>query len=145
MGNLHRWLGFLVALGLLAALPAGAASTKAWDEKAVAQLAHEFTLQTKLIQESVGPHVEQAAPNSPRRIVLNDVYEIHHRAVSLETGVRAGLGREQTEPVFRRILGSVRNAKQDAKRFPEIEKARKPIEEAHKLLAELGAYYGEGD
>ena len=52
--------------------------------------------------------------------------------------MRAGLGREQTEPVFRRILGSVRNAQKDAKRFPEIE-------EAHKLLAELGAYYGEGD
>jgi len=145
MCDLHRWLGSLVALGLLAALPAGAASTKAWDEKAVSQLAHEFTLQTKLIQESVGPHVEQAAPNSPQRIVLNDVYEIHHRAVSLETGVRAGLGRDQTEPVFRRILDGVRNAKKDAKRYPEIEKARKHIEEAHKLLGELGAYYGESD
>ena len=59
--------------------------------------------------------------------------------------MRAGLGRDQTEPVFRRILDSVRNAKKDAKRFPEIEKARKHIEEAHKVLAELGAYYGEGD
>jgi hypothetical protein len=140
----HR-LVLLAALVLFTAPPAGAAPTRPWDAEEVAQLAQRFTVQTKHIQESVGRHVEQAAPNSPRRVVLDDVYEIHHRAISLDTGVRAGLGRDQTEPVFRRLLGDVRNAQQDAKRFPEIEKVRKHVDEAHRILVELNAYYGVDD
>ena len=138
------WLGVVVVLGLLAAPASAAAPAKPWNQQEVAQLAQRFTLQTKRIQEVVGKHLEEAEKNSPRRVVLHDVYEIHHRAVSLESGVRAGLGRDGTEPVFRRILSSVEHARQDAKRFPEIEEAREHIDEANRLLAELGAYYGEG-
>jgi hypothetical protein len=137
----------LVSAAVLLALGSPAwsqAPAKAWDPKALTPLVHRFVAETKHIQESVGLHVEEAAPDSPRRIVLNDVYSIHHRAVSLETALRAGQGRDETEPVFRRLVDGVKNARQDAKRFPEIEKARRHIDKADELLKEMAGYYAVG-
>ncbi len=133
-------------LGLLAATaPAsGQGAAKAWDQEAMVGLTKRFLEQTKHIQEGVGRHVEEAAPDSPRRIVLDDVYAIHHRGVALATAVGAGQGRDLTEPIFRRLMSGVQNARQDAKRFPEIEAVRSYIDKANELLGEMAAYYGSG-
>ncbi len=143
----------LVAL-LFLALPVGAGAssheaaltdktpTKEWDDKAVARLLRSLAEETKHVQEKVGRYVSESPEGSPRRIVLHDVYEIHHRVISLESGVRAGLGRRQTEPVFRRMLQGVRNAQRDMQDFPAIEEARRHIEKADALIRELEGYYG---
>ena len=136
-----------VLLGLALLLPGQSqadAPAKAWDAGALAQIIQRFTIQTKHIQESVGRHVESAAKDSPRRIVLDDVYDIHHRAISLESAVRSGQGRDQAEPVFRRLLASVQNARRDAASFPEIQEASGAIGKARELLAEMYGYFYAG-
>ena len=115
---------------------------KDWDADAIARQLQRMSVETNKMQNKLGRHLEGAEENSPRRIVLHDVYEIHHRVISLRMGVRNGLGRDQTEPVFRRLLGSVRNARQDAASFPEIEEIRKHTDEANTILADLEGYWG---
>jgi uncharacterized membrane protein YccC len=139
-------VGLALAVLVLGSSPAWSeAPAKAWDQEAVTKLAGRLTEQTLQIQVGVGRHSEGTAADTPRRIVLHDVNFIHRRAISLETALRAGEGHDETEPVFRRLMTGVRNAKQDAKRFPEIEKVRGHIEKAGGLLQELSAYYAVGE
>jgi hypothetical protein len=130
----------VVTLGLGSAAHAQA-SAAACEGKALAKLAQRFSYETQRIQEAVAEGHEKAPAGSPRRVVLDDVYNIHHRAISLESGLRAGLGVKGTEPVFRRLLDGVANARKDAADFPEIAKASSHVEKANALLAEMSSCY----
>lgn len=114
----------------------------AWDDEAVTSRLVKLTQQTVKLQDGIAKHLEEAEEGSPHRLVLHDIYDIHRRAISLQTGVRAGLGRDGTEPVFRRLLGSVRDARKDAQRYPEVEELRSHIDEANAILDDLERYYG---
>ncbi len=149
-GGRLRLVSRLLVPALALALPAAAIAsshevpkpTKEWDAHAVERLLDQLTKETRALQTGVGKHLEEAEEGSPRRIVLHDVYEIHHRVISLESAVRNGQSREQTEPIFRRLLDGVRNARRDAQAFPEIEAMRSHIDKADAELLELEAYYG---
>jgi hypothetical protein len=138
------WLPILLGLALpLAAAGANhEAKQKAWDEDAVEATLVKLAQETSKMKDGLTRHVDEAEVDSARRLVLSDVYEIHHRVISLQSGVRSGLGRDGTEPVFRRLLGSVRNARRDAQKFPEIDQVRSHIDAANELLDELEGYYG---
>lgn len=142
-----RGLGLALTLGLI--LPGVASATsheakpaKDWDAAAVGRQLDRLSSETSKIQNGLGRHLEGEEDDSPRRVVLHDAYEIHHRVISLRMGVRNGLDRKQTEPVFRRLLGSVRNARQDAAAFPEIEEVRPAIDKSNAILKDLEGYYG---
>jgi hypothetical protein len=135
---------------LLAGVLLGATAARAaaeaipWDQQKVIRLTRDLTLQASKVKDGIRSEYDIADKESARYFVLHDVMDIHHRSIALLGLLRAGKGREESEPLFRRIQSLVEHAQRDMQRFPEIEKQRKHIDAADAKLAELAAYYSGG-
>ena len=135
----------LLALGTCALLVGAAGAAHAdshCDEKRVAALAHDVAVEASLIKDRLAREWDRADKTSTRYVVINDLMILHHRAIALEGLVRAGQGRDKTEPVYRRMQSAVQHARQDSQRFPEIGAQQKHIDKAEAALNELADCYG---
>ena len=141
----NRFASTLVMLGacaLLAWLPGSAVAHSHCDEKRVATLVERVAAKASRIKKNIAREWDRADKTSTRYIVLNDLMTLQHQAVALEGLVRAGEGRDKTEPVFRRMQSAVQHARQDADKFPAIAEQRSLIAEAETALDELAECYG---
>ncbi len=130
-----------VALGSVLVAAPGFAEPLAWNEAEVAKLASELAVEVASMKKNIAGRRDEADPNSARWVVLDDLMQLQHRVVAFEGLVRAGQGRDNTEPVFRRIRTAVDNARRDAPAFPDLQKQRKHIDRAQSALNALSAYY----
>jgi hypothetical protein len=128
-------------LGSVLVAAPGFAEPAAWDEAEVAKLAHQLVVEVAAIKDDIAGRREEADPHSARWIVLDDLMQLQHRTVAFEGLVRAGQGRDNTEPVFRRIQTAVDHARRDAPAFPDVQKQRKHIDRAESALKMLSSYY----
>jgi negative regulator of replication initiation len=129
-----------LAAVLAFAIPVAATAVE-WDQKQVAALADQLTRDVAKIKDGIARDWEQSDKHSARYVVLDDLMTLQHRVVALQTLLGAGEGREQSAPVYRRVLILVSQARQDAAAFPEVAAQKQHIEAAHKTLAKLSAYY----
>ena len=127
---------------LLAWLPGSAAAHSHCDEKRVATLVDRVAAKASRIKKNVAREWDHADKESARYVVLNDLIVLQHQAVALVGLVRAGEGRDKTEPVYRRMQSAVQHARQDADKFPAIAAQRHHIAAAEAALAELADCYG---
>ena len=130
-----------LALGPVLFAAPGFAELAAWDKDKVAKLAHDLVVEVVKMKNNTAGARETADPESARWVVLNDLMQLQHRVIAFEGLVRAGQGRANTEPVFRRIRTAVANARRDAPAFPAIQKQREHIDRAEAALKELSSYY----
>ncbi len=140
-----RFASTLVTLGtcaLLACLAGSATAHSHCDEKRVAVLARKVAVEASNIKKNIAREWDRADKESTRYVVLNDLMVLHHRAVALEGLVRAGQGRDKTEPVYRRMQSAVQHAREDSDRFPAIAGQRQHIAAAEAALEELADCYG---
>jgi len=131
-----------LVLGTGAAVVA-AAEPAPWDEKRILKLTSRLVIEVDAIKTGIAREWERADKSSARYIVLNDLMMIQPRVVAFEGLVRAGQGRDKTEPVFRRIQDAVENAREDAQKYPAVRSQSKRIDTANAILEELGTFYGE--
>ena len=144
MGSHSRFVAIsasIVALASVLFAAPGIAEPTAWDEAEVAKLAQQLVVEVAAIKENIAGRRDEADPQSARWVVLDDLMQLQHRVVAFEGLVRAGQGRENTEPVFRRIQTAVDNARRDAPAFPEVQKQREHIDRAAAALTALSSYY----
>jgi len=133
-----------VGAGMGAALLAGPgyAEPVAWDKAEVAKLADQLVVEVRAIKNNIAGRRDEADPHSARWIVLDDLMQLQERAVAYEGLVRAGEERAETEPVYRRIVTAVDNARRDAPGFPEIQQQHERLERVAAVLKALSGYYG---
>ncbi len=138
----RRALGLCAVAVLLAAGPLRAAHHEPepleWNAKRVANLARSLVIAVKNIK--VGMRVD-AKLTHPHQVVLQDLGILQHRVVAFEGFVRSGVGRDETEPMFRRIMDVVEQTRQDVGLIPSVKKHERDIAKAEKTLAELARYY----
>ena len=135
----------LVMLGacvFLACLPGSAAADSHCDEKRVAALVDKVAAKASRIKKNLQREWDHADKESARYVVLNDLIVLQHQAVALVGLVRAGEGRDKTEPVYRRMQSAVQHAREDSDRFPAIAAQRQHIAAAEAALEELVDCYG---
>ncbi len=137
-----RRLMVLGACALLTGLPGPATAHQHCDEKRVAALARKVGGAASRIKDNLARDWDRADKTSTRYVVINDLMILQHRAVALEGLIRAGQGRDKTEPVYRRMLSAVEHARQDSQQFPEIAAQQKHIDTAEAALQELADCYG---
>ena len=141
----NRFARTVVTLGactLLVCLPGSAAAEGHCDEKRVAALVHKVAVAASRIKKNIAREWDRADKSSTRYVVLNDLMVLQHQAVALEGLVRAGQGRDKTEPVYRRVQSAVQHAREDSDRFPAIAGQRQHIAAAEAALEELADCYG---
>ena len=136
-----RSLIAVLALGALIAGPALA--EKAWDAKKMEKLTAELVQQTLRLQNAVARHVDPDATKTPQWVAVQGVHGVHEQALALETSVRAGLPKVQTELVYQHLESSIELARKSVKLFPEIAEQRKLIDVCDKLVDEIGEYYDD--
>jgi hypothetical protein len=129
-----------LAAVLAFAIPVAATAVE-WDQKQIAALADQLTRDVAKIKDGIAKDWERSDKHSARYVVLDDLMTLQHQVVALQTLLGAGEGREQTAPVYRRVLIRVSQARQDAAAFPEVAAQKHHIDAAHKTLAKLSAYY----
>jgi hypothetical protein len=134
------WASCFALLSVVVAAP-GFAEPVAWNEAKVAKLASQLVFEVSKIKDNIAGRRDEADPNSARWVVLDDLMQLQHRVVAFEGLVRAGQGRDNTEPVFRRIRTAVDNARRDAPAFPELQKQREHIDRAQYALNALSVFY----
>jgi len=133
-------LGLLLLVG-----PAQAVEDAAWDQERVSALAADF--QKNVDELNNRARTEDRQPNQSQRaevfLLREDISSLTRTSRRLSRHLSNGEGRTETEPLFRRMMVTVRSINARRSGAPILETSGAQIDEARRILGELAAYYGE--
>lgn len=132
----------MAVVGLLAAGPAFAEG-KDWDQEAVSGLVDEFVAVLGKVQVEART-TDNVRSDQAREYVLEDLSLLRKNSRKLSQELRSGNGREASWPRAKRcerLITRTRANAQDAMLTPANSAS---IDRANELIAEIGAYYGDG-
>jgi hypothetical protein len=131
---------------LLAAISLAAAEPElAWDQAKVTALGADFSkavdgLYRKANLESVEP--KGAASRADVYIVVEDLQQLRRCSSRFADDLGEGKGRDDTMPLFERMLDIVQRFRGVRQKTPILLDATAEIEAARELLLQLTRYYG---
>ena len=143
----NRWLGFMLALGLLLGLAGPVGAETAWDQAKATETAKQFAKVTAdLAQEAnVATEMLDSAMSAETYIVYSDLLELKRHARALARHLAKGEGADETRNLYQRIGAIIRQTQTDARFAPVLasDATQAKIKDARQLVTQLDGLYGE--
>ena len=132
-----------LAFSLIAASVA-TAELLPWDQEKVTTIAAELPPATRALRESLRrqpqPTLGQAGKRAFWRL-RDQLRSIEATSRRLHDALQAGEGREETFPIYRRLITTVRDAARELNRIPTVKPVEAHIETVAGLLKRLRSFY----
>ncbi len=134
-----------LALSLIAALVA-TAELLPWDQEKVTAITAELPPATRALRESLRrqppPTLGQAGKRAFWRL-RDQLRSIESTSRRLHNALTAGEGREETFPIYRRMITTVRDAARELNRIPTLTPVETHAETVAGVLKRLRPFYEE--
>ena len=146
----RQWI-YVLAIGLVVlSAPSGAGAeeveVKAWDQAEVSRLAHELTRQVTKVRNAFrsNPTAGNLANMNQRasKEFSDSLRQIERSSRQLAARVDDGEGREQTQPIARKIGTLLRDANEEARHVMSDAWTDEQVIPAQRLIDELAPYFG---
>jgi hypothetical protein len=139
-------LGCLVLASLLGGALVASAELTPWDQEKVTAIAGELPPATRALRDALRqqppPTLGQAGKQSFWRL-RDQLSSIESTSRRLHNALTAGEGLEETFPIYRRMITTVRDAAHELNRIPTQQPVEEQIDKVAGLLQQLRPYYEE--
>jgi hypothetical protein len=128
----------------LTAASAAAADLLPWDQAEVTAIAAELPPATQALRVSLRQKPPPTLGQSSRRAfwrLRDQLRSIESSASRLQSALAAGEGREETFPIYRRMIVTVRDAARELDRTPTVKPVEENIQVVAGILKRLRPFY----
>ena len=142
-----RMIGFtmpvLVTLVFILGAAGASAEPAAWDQSQVTELAQKFFDAAKALRDAdrEAPAPTELAGSGVATLFTDDLRVIESEAAHLHNELKAGKGRAETSPVYRRLAEFIQRAHQQAKQLTLSMPVSSALKTADDALNRLAPYY----
>ncbi len=117
-----------------------------WDQEKVAAIAAELPPATRALRASLRQKPPRTLGQAGRRAfwrLRDQLRSIESSSRRLHNALLAGEGREETFPIYRRMIVTVRDAARELNRIPTVKPVEEHIETVAGVLKRLRPFYEE--
>lgn len=141
-------LSVLIASASTGTATAVETDAAAWNQQEVTALAASFEQAVDDLVDKAQIEKGQGDKGATQRadiyLLVEDLKSLNRHSRQLSTQLGKGLGRAETDALFRRMMSIVRDIRaQREEKMPLLENSGDEIERARGILEQLARYYGE--
>ena len=122
------------------------AELQPWDQEKVTEIAAELPPATRALRESLRQKPPLAMSQASRRAfwrLRDQLRSIETTSRRLHNALLAGEGREETFPIYRRMIVTVRDAARELNRVPTVKPVEENVETVAFMLKRLRPFFEE--